>query len=56
MKVYVWLIKKEETHLPVSSIYSKQISFKKIQKLQEYFLTERQKRKNKKQKFQESNI
>ena len=52
MRVYLWLIKKEETHMPLSSIYSKQISHKKIQKLQELF-KERTAQLKKKKKFVE---
>lgn len=47
MRVYLWLIKNKETHMPMSSIYSKQISYKKIAKLEEYFKTERNMRKKK---------
>lgn len=45
MRVYLWLIKNKETHMPMSSIYSKQISYKKIAKLEEYFKKERNVRK-----------
>ena len=37
MNIYFWLVKQEETHMPLSSIYSKQVSIKNIKKLQEYF-------------------
>lgn len=30
MKVYKWLVEKEETHMPASSIYSKQVNQKRI--------------------------
>ena len=48
MKVYIWLVKKEETHMPLSSIYSKQVSKKKINQLQEMFKTRTEKLKDKK--------
>jgi|GEM_PF-5416950 len=47
MRVYLWLIKNKETHMPMSSVYSKQISYKKIAKLEEYFKTERNLKKKK---------
>ena len=37
MGVYFWLVKKDETHMPLSSVYSKQISIRKIEKLVEFF-------------------
>jgi len=30
MQVYKWLVEKEETHMPVSSVYSKQVQQKRI--------------------------
>lgn len=30
MRVYKWLVEKEETHMPASSIYSKQVNQKRI--------------------------
>lgn len=34
MKVYKWLVEKEETHMPASSVYSKQVQRKRIERLQ----------------------
>ena len=50
MKVYIWLVKREETHMPLSSIYSKQVSRKKIMQLEDLFKTRTQKLKEKKYK------
>ena len=55
MSVYLWLIKKEETHMPLSSIYSKQVSAKNIRKLQEYFASI-QKEKTKPKKYADPKI
>lgn len=50
MKVYIWLVEKEETHMPVSSILSKQILQKKIKALQQHFI-KNQKAKKAKEDF-----
>ena len=55
MSVYLWLIKKEETHMPLSSIYSKQVSARNIKKLQEYFAS-MQKEKSKSKKYSDPKI
>lgn len=55
MSVYLWLIKKEETHMPLSSVYSKQVSAKNVRKLQEYFMTIQQD-KNKSKKYSDPKI
>ena len=39
MKVYKWLVEMEETHMPASSLYSKQVNLKRIGKLKEIFTT-----------------
>lgn len=39
MKVYKWLVEMEETHMPASSLYSKQVNLKRITKLKEIFTT-----------------
>jgi hypothetical protein len=44
MKVYKWLVEKEETHMPASSLYSKQVQQKRIVRLKEQFLSERAER------------
>jgi len=38
MRVYKWLVEKEETHMPASSIYSKQVNLKRIKKLKDLFV------------------
>lgn len=43
MKVYKWLVEKEETHMPASSLYSKQVQQKRIARLKEQFLADREK-------------
>jgi hypothetical protein len=39
MKVYKWLVEKEETHMPAPSLYSKQVQQKRIARLKEQFLS-----------------
>ena len=41
MKVYKWLVEMEETHMPASSVYSKQVNMKRIKKLKEIFTAAR---------------
>lgn len=59
MKVYKWLVEKEETHMPVSSLYSKQVQHKRIVRLKEQFLAERverEKARKRVKKFVEAKI
>ena len=41
MKVYKWLVEMQETHMPASSLYSKQVNLKRIKKLKEIFTVAR---------------
>jgi hypothetical protein len=47
MKVYIWLVEMQETHMPASSIYSKQVNQKRIQRLKEQFTSFRTSREEK---------
>lgn len=55
MSVYLWLIKKEETHMPLLSIYSKQVAAKKIEEMSGIFREMEQKNMAKKVKYEEVN-
>jgi hypothetical protein len=44
MRVYKWLVEKEETHMPASTIYSQQLNQKRFQKLKDLFVAQRNKK------------
>lgn len=48
MKIYKWLVEKEETHMPACSLYSKQVNQKRIKKLKELFMSYKNKKEGKK--------
>ena len=61
MKVYKWLVEMQETHMPASSLYSKQVNLKRIHKLKDIFKTARaqarqNRQKKEKKKYREAKV
>jgi hypothetical protein len=50
MRIYKWLVEMEETHMPASSLYSKQVNLRRIKKLKEIFTSFRLNKQAKAQK------